>query len=236
MLNHLPRTLTDVRPRPAQEQKPQKRRLPDAAIPIGGRTKRVVDLLIAATALVLMFPVMLMIAGLIACTMGFPVVYSHNRIGFAGREFRCYKFRTMVANADAALANLLATDPAAAAEWKQHRKLRKDPRVTRLGHILRKSSLDELPQLFNILIGDMSAIGPRPITRDELLRYGRHSREYLSARPGLTGLWQVSGRNRLSYRRRIALDRTYVRRWSPALDLRILLKTIPALLSAGDTS
>ena len=236
MLNFLPRTLDTERPRSEPEPSPLERRGARSDAPLGGRSKRGLDILISATALVLLLPIMLMVAALIAYTTGLPVFYSHKRVGFSGREFSCYKFRTMVANADAALQNLLATDPAAAAEWKEGRKLRSDPRITRLGNMLRKSSLDELPQLFNILTGDMSCIGPRPIPRDELLRYGPYDREYLSARPGLTGLWQVSGRNSLSYNSRIALDRFYVRRWSLWLDLLIVLKTIPALLNARDTS
>jgi exopolysaccharide production protein ExoY len=236
MLNYFPRTLDTARPRSEAQTRPLDQRAPRSEIALGGRAKRGLDIFISATTLVLLSPIMLMLAALIACTTGLPVFYSQKRVGFSGREFSCYKFRTMVTDADVVLQNLLATDPAAAAEWKRSRKLRSDPRITRLGHILRKSSLDELPQLFNILVGDMSCIGPRPIPRDELLRYGPYEREYLSARPGLTGLWQVSGRNSLSYSSRIALDRFYVRRWSFWLDLLIVLKTIPALLNARDTS
>jgi len=209
---------------------------PISAYPLGGRLKRVADVIIAIVAIVVTLPIMLMLTLFIKLSIGGSAFFAQQRVGFRGRTFRCYKFRTMVPNADAVLAELLRTSPAAATEWRQTQKLRADPRVTRLGKVLRKSSMDELPQLFNILIGDMSCVGPRPITREELQRYGSYAGDYLSARPGLTGLWQVSGRSTLSYARRVALDRYYVRRWSTGLDLAILLRTIPALLSTDETS
>jgi exopolysaccharide production protein ExoY len=198
--------------------------------PLGGGTKRLIDIVIAFTALTLAAPVMLLIALLIKMTAGGPAVFSHVRIGFAGKPFKCYKFRTMVRNADQALADFLAGNEAAAREWAESRKLRRDPRVTRLGRLLRKSSLDELPQLFNVLRGEMSCVGPRPVVADELLRYGACARDYLRARPGLTGLWQVTGRDRADYSHRVALDSGYVNNWSLWADFRILGRTVFAIM------
>jgi exopolysaccharide production protein ExoY len=199
---------------------------------IGGRAKRTMDLVLAGAALVLLAPFMLLIAALIRMTMGGPVIFTQERIGLNGRPFTFLKFRTMCTDADEVLRNYLASNPAAAAEWRETQKLMRDPRVTRVGRFLRKSSLDELPQLLNVLRGDMSLVGPRPILRSEVWRYGRYARRCFRARPGLTGLWQVSGRNRISYRSRVALDRYYASHWSIWLDLLVMLKTIPALLNA----
>lgn len=198
--------------------------------PLGGATKRALDIAIAGTAVVLLSPLILMVALLIVITMGRPVLFPQRRLGFAGRPFDCYKFRTMVNDADAALRAHLADSPEAAREWRTRQKLQHDPRVTLLGRLLRRSSIDELPQLFNVLRGDMSCIGPRPVVNDEIARYGKYWNDYTKARPGLTGAWQVSGRNRLSYPRRVAIDSRYVRKWSLARDLWILVKTIPAVL------
>lgn len=203
---------------------------------IGGGAKRVIDVAVASLGLVVMSPVMLVIAVLIKLTMGGSVFYGQSRLGHRGRQFRCYKFRTMLPDADSQLARLIASDPLVAAEWAETRKLKNDPRVTWLGQFLRKSSLDELPQLYNVLIGDMSCIGPRPIVPAELARYGTYARDYFSARPGITGLWQVSGRSKLKYSQRIALDRYYVRRWSMGLDLTIALKTVRAMMATDETS
>ena len=134
------------------------------------------------------------------------------------------------------LAALLASDAQAAAEWAASQKLKNDPRVTSLGKLLRESSLDELPQFYNVLIGDMSCVGPRPIIPDEIERYGRYAKDYFSVRPGITGLWQVSGRNTISYAKRIALDRYYARRWSMGLDIMIFIRTLKAVLSRHETS
>lgn len=204
--------------------------------PVGGSVKRLIDILIASIAIVLALPLMLVIAILIRVTSGKIILFAHPRVGFGGREFLCYKFRTMARNADLLLAKHLAESPEAASEWRKTQKLKNDPRVTRLGRILRKSSLDELPQLFNVLRGDLSCVGPRPITSAELPRYGMHAMDYLSARPGITGLWQVSGRTKTTYAQRVALDRYYVRRWSLFMDIRILLATIPAVLTFEETS
>ena len=207
-----------------------------ARSPVGGATKRLMDLFLSAVAIVLLLPTFAIVAVVIKLTSKGPVLFSHPRVGFGGKPFRCYKFRTMVCDSEAVLASLLASSPAAALEWSQTQKLKNDPRVTGIGRLLRKSSLDELPQLFNAVLGQMSLVGPRPVTQTELKRFGRSASKYLAARPGLTGLWQVSGRSSLNYSRRVALDRYYVSNWSPLLDLKIVLRTIPALLKTSHTS
>lgn len=198
---------------------------------LGGYQKRILDILVAGTALILLAPIMLIVSALIQLTIGGPVIFAHKRVGLNGVAFPCLKFRSMVLDGDAILQQHLENDPEAAREWRETRKLKNDPRVTPLGKLLRKSSIDELPQLFNVLRGDMSCVGPRPIVTAELERYGPHVYDYLCVRPGLTGIWQVSGRSRLSYRHRVALDSLYVRRWSMWLDIALLLRTIPAVLA-----
>ena len=163
---------------------------------------------------------------------GKPVFFTQMRIGRNGRPFRCYKFRTMVVNADAVLEDLLERDPEARQEWASCHKLRDDPRITALGRLLRRTSLDELPQLWNVLTGEMSLVGPRPVVYEEVPRYGRRARHDLSVQPGMTGLWQVSGRNDTGYRRRVAMDVWYVQHQSLALDCLILLKTVSVVVSA----
>lgn len=204
--------------------------------PVGKATKRAVDLLISLTALIAAAPLFLVIALLIKITAGGPVFYSHSRVGFQGRKFGCLKFRTMIETSETALTALLENDPVSLSEWRVSRKLRRDPRVTPLGHVLRKLSLDELPQFINVLKGEMSCIGPRPVVEEELKMYGASAASYKSTRPGLTGLWQVSGRSRTSYKRRIALDRYYATHWSLMLDISVLLRTIPAVLRHEDTA
>lgn len=208
----------------------------DERRPLGGLPKRVLDVTVASIALVLLLPMMLIVTALIRILMGGPVIFAQKRVGLGGRMFTCYKFRTMVADGEEVLRRHLEANPAAAREWKAARKLANDPRVGWLGHILRKSSIDELPQLFNVLRGDMSLVGPRPVVPEELEYYGRYVRAYLSARPGLTGVWQISGRNRLSYAERVARDRHYIRHWSLAVDLAVLIKTIPAILKFSETA
>jgi exopolysaccharide production protein ExoY len=159
-----------------------------------------------------------------------PALFRHRRVGFNGKHFDCLKFRTMVTDAPERLRQLLDSDPVAAAEWTANRKLRYDPRVTAIGASLRKSSLDELPQLFNVLRGEMSIVGPRPVTEEELVRYSGAVNAYLACRPGITGLWQVSGRSTTTYNKRIACDTFYARNWSMTLDAKIVIVTIPALL------
>lgn len=188
--------------------------------------KALFDRTSAAAGLLLLLPLFLMIALLIFARDPGPIFYGHRRIGRNGRTFRCLKFRTMVVDSDATLARHLASNRAAEREWAATRKLRHDPRVTRIGQILRRTSLDELPQLINILRGDMSVVGPRPIVEEEVALYGDAFDDYLSVKPGLTGLWQVSGRNDVDYERRVALDRHYVRTRSFRGDLIVILRTI----------
>nr|WP_157017680.1 sugar transferase [Mesorhizobium xinjiangense] len=204
--------------------------------PIGGWSKRALDLVVASCALLAAAPIMLVVALIIRCTAGGPVFYSHRRIGFDGRPFYCHKFRTMARDADRALQDYLERNPEAAREWEENRKLAHDPRITLLGTMLRKSSIDELPQLLNILRGDMSCVGPRPIVADELELYGACARDYLSVRPGLTGLWQVTGRSRTDYDSRVFLDSHYVRNWSISSDLIILARTVIAVMRFDDAA
>lgn len=199
---------------------------------LGGAPKRVLDVTLAAIALLALMPLFLGITLLIRATSQGPVFYGHERVGFGGRRFRCYKFRTMVTDGDQVLEAYLTKFPAERQVWLAERKLRDDPRITPLGAVLRKLSIDELPQLYNILAGHMSIVGPRPVVSDELRNYGPSAAHYLRTRPGLTGLWQISGRNDTSYRKRVMLDRLYVLRWSILLDMRIVLMTIPAVLSS----
>ena len=174
---------------------------------------------------------MLWIAWRIRREDGGPALFAHWRVGQRGRLFRCLKFRSMVQNADQVLGELLERDPAARAEWERDQKLRDDPRVLRIGRLLRRTSLDELPQLLNVLRGEMHLVGPRPVVVQEIPRYGDSKRHYLSVKPGMTGLWQVSGRNNLSYAQRVALDRQYVEQRSPLLDGAILLRTVKVLIT-----
>lgn len=199
-----------------------------------GRVKHAFDFVVAAAALLFFSPALLTIALLIKLTDPGPVLFKHVRVGRRGKRFECLKFRTMKVNADELLANILQSDPQAAAEWENGQKLRNDPRVTWFGKFLRKSSLDELPQIWNVLRGQMSVVGPRPITRAELNRYGKDRRYYLLVRPGITGLWQVSGRSSTGYEKRIRLDREYVEEWSWLGEFWILLMTIPAVLKTKD--
>ncbi len=174
-------------------------------------------------------PLLLLIAVLIRLHDGGPVFYGHRRLGLAGAEFICWKFRSMAVNSDQLLADCIARDDAARREWETRRKLKNDPRVTPIGRLLRATSLDEMPQLWNVLRGDMSLVGPRPIVSEEISRYGADYQHYVSLRPGITGPWQVSGRSDTSYRDRISLDRDYAMRWSLTRDLSILVLTIPAV-------
>ncbi|WP_374575544.1 sugar transferase [Phenylobacterium sp.] len=190
---------------------------------------RVLDIVIALVVLVFMAPAMLLIALLVKIQDGGPAVFRQTRIGYGGRSFKCLKFRTMVVDAEARLQALLESDPRARREWACDQKLRSDPRITALGSFLRKSSLDELPQLFNVLRGEMSLVGPRPIVTDEAAKYGRWFGRYCAVRPGVTGLWQISGRNDVSYRQRVAYDVAFTRLQSTQLYLRILVATIPAV-------
>jgi exopolysaccharide production protein ExoY len=204
------------------------------APPIGGISKRSFDILVAFAALIVLSPIFVLIMALVKYSDGGSVFYGHRRIGYNGSMFRCLKFRTMSENSDTLLQQYFEQNPAAYEEWRTTRKLQDDPRVTVVGTVLRKLSLDELPQLINILRGEMSIVGPRPVVEDELELYEASAVYYLQTRPGLTGLWQVSGRNDVSYSARIEFDTHYVRNWSLAADLVIVARTIPAVcLSRG---
>jgi len=193
--------------------------------------KRGLDVSVAATALFLLLPLLVLVAAAIWATDGKPPIFKHNRLGRNGRLFGCLKFRSMVANGDAVLAAHLATNPRAQAEWDETHKLTDDPRVTAIGHVLRKTSIDELPQLWNILKGEISLVGPRPIVEAEKTRYGSALTTCFSVPPGLTGLWQVSGRSDTTYAERVALDLDYATLWTLHRDLAIMLRTVPAVLA-----
>ncbi|WP_243429732.1 sugar transferase [Acetobacter sacchari] len=192
-------------------------------------TKVALDIFGAALLLLAASPVLLVLWVLVRLDGG-PGTYGHMRVGLNGKLFPCLKFRSMVVNSAQALDDILANDPVAAAEWAATRKLKNDPRITPVGRFLRKTSLDELPQLLNVLRLEMSLVGPRPVVESELDYYGRNARYYLAVRPGVTGLWQVSGRSDTSYGERVRLDTDYVRGWTLGRDIMILLKTLPAVL------
>lgn len=195
--------------------------------PIGGLLKRCIDFMASLVGIIVLLPVLLIVALLIKLTDPGPVLFRHSRIGFQGRPFQCLKFRTMAVDSAARLQRLLEKNEEARKEWEANQKLRDDPRVTRLGAILRSSSIDELPQLFNVLLGQMSLVGPRPIVHAEAERYKHGAYDlYIAAAPGITGLWQVSGRSDTTYEQRVRLDCEYVSSWSLLVDLRIMLKTL----------
>lgn len=193
--------------------------------------KRAFDILFSLSALILGFPVFFILALAIRLSSRGKIIYSHERIGRGGKKFKCYKFRTMRKDADVRLKTLLEQNPELRREWEETRKLKNDPRVTYVGRFLRKTSLDELPQFWNVLIGDLSVVGPRPVVQAELTKYyGMKSNKILSVRPGLTCLWQVSGRSDATYESRVRLDEEYVERQSMSLDVKLILKTIPAMI------
>ncbi len=191
--------------------------------------KRSLDIALVLLVLPIALP-LTMLLWLLATIQGGNGFYGHPRVGRDGDVFRCWKIRSMVHDADARLARHLEADPFAAAEWAREHKLRNDPRVTRFGRFLRRTSLDELPQIWNVLRGDMSLVGPRPVTIVELKRYGTMGRYYLECRPGLTGLWQVFGRGSVCYEERIELDRRYVETMSLGRDLGLIVRTVPVIL------
>lgn len=205
------------------------------SVPCGGLLKRIFDIAFATTALVALSPLLLGLALMVRLTDRGPILFSHMRVGHNGKLFPCLKFRSMAHDSDAIFAQHLAESVDARKEWEVYGKLRNDPRITPIGHYLRKYSLDELPQLINILRGEMSVVGPRPVAIAELQNYGRSTRHYLKCRPGLTGLWQVSGRSNLSYRKRVALDRAYVQNWSLPIDIALIFRTFSVVLK-GDGS
>jgi lipopolysaccharide/colanic/teichoic acid biosynthesis glycosyltransferase len=193
--------------------------------------KRALDMIGAGIGLMLLSPFFLIVALMVRADGG-PSFFAHQRVGRGGKLFGCLKFRSMVIDSQARLETLLANDPAARAEWEATRKLKNDPRITRIGRFLRSTSLDELPQLINVLRGEMSLVGPRPVQEAEIDRYyGASAAHYMAVRPGITGLWQVSGRSETSYESRVALDVAYVSRPSMIADLTILLRTPVAVLS-----
>ena len=201
-------------------------------IPPARVLKRVIDILLVAALSIVALPLIVAIAGLIKITSRGPAFFGQRRYGRKGEPFMAWKFRSMAADASQALEHCLTANPALREEWQRNHKLRNDPRVTRIGRFLRRTSLDELPQLWNILRGQMSFVGPRPIVREEISRYGESYALYKKVTPGLTGLWQVSGRNNTSYQQRVSLDLYYIRNWSPWLDLYILARTVTAVLFA----
>jgi Undecaprenyl-phosphate galactose phosphotransferase WbaP len=175
-------------------------------------------------------PLIIAIAALIKLTSPGPAFFGQRRYGRKGEPFMAWKFRSMAADASQVLEQCLASDPALLEEWRRSHKLRNDPRVTRIGRFLRRTSLDELPQLWNILRGQMSFVGPRPIVAEEIARYGASYSVYKKVTPGLTGLWQVSGRNNTSYEQRVNFDLYYVRNWSLWLDLHVLARTVKVVV------
>lgn len=203
---------------------------PSLADPRAQRIKRILDIVVAALLLVPAIPFGLIIALAIALETRGPVFFVHRRIGKGNRHFRLWKFRSMVVNADAVLDHYLGQHPELLSEWEATHKLKEDPRVTRVGRWLRRSSLDELPQLVNVLRGEMSMVGPRPIVEEEVAKYGEAFALYSQVKPGLTGLWQVSGRTDTSYRRRIDLDLKYIRNWTLWLDLKVLWRTVRVVI------
>jgi exopolysaccharide production protein ExoY len=195
--------------------------------------KRCFDLVLGIAVLIMVLPLMLLLAILIYVRDPGPVIYRHTRIGQNGKAFGCFKFRTMVTNADALLEKILSEKPALKDEWERTHKLSSDPRIIpKIGSFMRRSSLDELPQLFNILMGDMSFTGPRPVTKQEVALYGTDAAWYLKVRPGLTGLWQVQGRSTTTFQERVAMDVHYVRTRSFLKDIWIILQT-PAVVLRG---
>ena len=194
-------------------------------------SKRIFDTLLALVLIVLLSPLLLLLS-LLLLGDGGKVIFSQKRVGKNGRPFNCFKFRTMALDAEDQLKLLLAQSPEHKLQWEKDQKLKDDPRVSALGGFLRRTSLDELPQLFNVLQGQMSLVGPRPIVEAELQRYGSDASYYLMVRPGMTGLWQVNGRNDLDYESRVYLDTWYVKNWSLWYDLVILIKTIRTVLSS----
>ncbi len=193
--------------------------------------KYILDRVAAALLLFVLAPVFALVAVLVSMDGG-PVVFSHRRVGRDGKAFGCLKFRTMVVGAEELLPEYLRLHPEAAEEWQREQKFASDPRITGVGKLLRRTSLDELPQLWNVLRGEMSLVGPRPVTRGEInTHYSRCAGVVTSVKPGLTGLWQVSGRNDVDYEKRVALDLRYVKSWSLLKDLRILVQTADVVLS-----
>jgi undecaprenyl-phosphate galactose phosphotransferase len=195
--------------------------------------KRIVDLVGASIILICLLPVLILCSLVVLMTSSAPVFFSHRRVGRGGQEFSVWKFRSMCKNPDEILEAYLQKHPERREEWTCTHKLTNDPRVTSAGRVMRRFSLDELPQLWNVIKGDMSLIGPRPIVRAEIEKYGDAIHAYYAVRPGMTGLWQVSGRSNTTYTERVMLDRQYAEEWSPVMELNILLSTFRVVLT-GD--
>lgn len=222
--------------KPLQEHLDMSNGLTPLSIPIqppwSRLMKRVLDITGALAFFLLLGWLFLIIWLLVLTTTGGPAIYKHSRVGRGGRDFKCLKFRSMVTNSDEVLREILEKDPLAKAEWDATFKLKEDPRVTAFGQFIRKTSLDELPQFWNVLVGDMSLVGPRPVVRKELEQhYGSYTPLYYSVRPGITGPWQVGGRSDLSYPERVALDTQYVQSRSFMGDIGLLLKTLKVFFS-----
>lgn len=201
------------------------------ASPWNQMLKRLFDIVATICGGLLISPILLAIAFWVYHDSPGPVIFKHRRVGRNGKEFNCYKFRSMCVNSKEVLEHLLATDPEAKAEWDKEFKLKNDPRITKSGAFLRKTSLDELPQLWNVLKGEMSLVGPRPIVQAEVPRYGKYIKEYYSVLPGITGMWQTSGRSDIDYPERVQMDSWYVHNWSVWLDMVLLWRTVAVVLS-----
>ncbi len=198
-------------------------------------SKRLFDILFSASVLILGLPAFALIALIIRCSARGPIFYLDNRVGMDGRLFRCVKYRTMALDASQRLTELLQSCPQSKLEWELYQKLKLDPRITPIGRFLRKTSLDELPQFWNVLKGDMSVVGPRPVTAKELEeRFGPKASKILTAKPGITGYWQTSGRSNISYEERIQLEEEYIDRRSFWFDLKLVAKTVPAMILSKD--
>ncbi|NPV90423.1 MAG: undecaprenyl-phosphate galactose phosphotransferase WbaP [Firmicutes bacterium] len=198
--------------------------------PLNMLIKRLFDIIVGFSIFIFLFPVLLLISLMIKIDTRGPMGFSHKRVGKGGKEFNCYKFRTMATNSQEILQRLLETDPEIKKEWEENFKLKDDPRVTRVGKILRRTSLDELPQILNVLKGEMSLVGPRPIVMDEVPKFGKYAPDYFMVLPGITGLWGVSGRSDIEYNERVQMEAWYVRNWSLWLDITLLFKTVGVVL------
>jgi exopolysaccharide production protein ExoY len=205
-----------------------------SAVPVGGPVKRLIDIILSSIGILALIPLLTLCCVGVFLTSRGPIIYGHRRVGFKGQLFNCLKFRTMVPDADRRLREYLQEYPEAEREWAETRKLRSDPRITWFGGMLRRTSLDELPQLINVLRGDMSLVGPRPVTEDEMPKYATRLPIYLACKPGITGLWQVSGRSNTSYEERVSLDASYAENWTLLLDAKIVVQTLPVVLGSED--
>ncbi|MGD0152186.1 MAG: undecaprenyl-phosphate galactose phosphotransferase WbaP [Thermacetogeniaceae bacterium] len=201
------------------------------ANPVNRIIKRCFDFIIGLLISIILLPLLAAIALAVKLDSPGPVLFAHRRVGRNGRRFNCYKFRSMAINAQEVLSDLLENNQEAQQEWQYHYKIKNDPRITRVGKFLRSSSLDELPQLLNVLRGEMSLVGPRPITDQEIPYFGNHIENYYLVRPGITGLWQVSGRSEMDYEHRVSLESWYVRNWSLWTDISLLIRTLTVLIS-----